>query len=72
MRGGMFEEAEWMDGSVTAGHQPVQVTDNLRLPEDPTATCELGAMIAGTRQQNERFLSAALPARIFLAVFWPG
>ena len=29
-----MEQADWVDGRVTAGHQSAQVKHNLQLPED--------------------------------------
>jgi len=65
----MFQEAEWVDGRVTAGHQSVQVKDNQQLPESSSAARELGAMIVGALEQNPLFISAAVPARVFPPLF---
>jgi len=30
----VFDQAEWVDGRVTAGHQSARTKDNMQLPED--------------------------------------
>jgi PKHD-type hydroxylase len=65
----IFQEAEWVDGRVTAGHQSTQMKDNLQLPEGSPAARELGGMIVSALEQNPLFISAALPARVFPPLF---
>jgi PKHD-type hydroxylase len=67
--GQIFQEAEWVDGRVTAGHQSTQMKDNLQLPEGSPAARELGGMIVSALEQNPLFISAALPARVFPPLF---
>ena len=38
----VMEKAAWVDGRVTAGHQSVQVKNNLQLPESAPEARELG------------------------------
>ena len=38
----MLEEAEWVDGRVTAGHQSARAKRNLQLPEDHPAAVRVG------------------------------
>ena len=64
-----LDEAEWVDGRVTAGHQSAQVKDNQQLPEDHPVSRELGDMIGKSLSANPLFLSAALPLRIFPPLF---
>ena len=65
----LFEEAEWVDGRVTAGHQSARTKDNLQLPEGSAAAREAGAMILEALERNALFISAALPARVFPPLF---
>jgi PKHD-type hydroxylase len=64
-----LDEAEWVDGRVTAGHQSSQVKRNHQLPEDHPVARELGDMIGKSLSANPLFLSAALPLRIFPPLF---
>jgi len=64
-----LDEAEWVDGRVTAGHQSAQVKDNQQLPEDHPVARELGDMIGKSLSANALFLSAALPLRVFPPLF---
>jgi PKHD-type hydroxylase len=65
----VLDQAEWVDGRVTAGHQSVRTKDNMQLPEGSPAARELGALILGALEQNALFISAALPARVFPPLF---
>ena len=65
----ILDQAEWVDGRVTAGHQSSRTKDNMQLPEGSPAACELGAMILSTLEQNALFVSAALPAKVFPPLF---
>src|SRR5579871_6193806 len=65
----LLDEAEWVDGRVTAGHQSSRVKDNMQLPEGSPVARELGAMILAALEQNALFISAALPARVFPPLF---
>jgi PKHD-type hydroxylase len=65
----LFDQAEWVDGRVTAGHQSSQAKDNMQLPEDSPAARELGAMVLSSLEQNALFIAAALPSRVFPPLF---
>ncbi len=65
----VLEQAEWVDGRATAGHQSTRVKDNMQLREGSPAARELGAMVLGALEGNALFLSAALPARVFPPLF---
>jgi PKHD-type hydroxylase len=60
-----LDEAEWVDGRVTAGHQSARVKDNRQLPEDHPVSRESGELIMAALGRNALFLSAALPLRVF-------
>jgi len=65
----LFDQAEWVDGRVTAGHQSALAKNNLQLPEGSPAAREVGATILQALERNPLFLSAALPARVFPPLF---
>ncbi len=65
----MLEQAEWVDGRATAGHQSARAKDNLQIPEDHPAARQIGDMILNALGQNALFISAALPARVFPPLF---
>lgn len=65
----ILDEAEWVDGKVTAGHQSAQAKDNMQLPEGSPAARELGDLILAALGQNQLFLSAALPLSVFPPLF---
>ena len=64
-----LDEAEWVDGRVTAGHQSARVKDNRQLPEDHPVSREIGELIMAALGRNPLFLSAALPLRVFPPLF---
>ena len=65
----IFEQAEWVDGRVTTGHQSSRVKDNMQLAEGSPAARELGDMVLTALEKNPLFISAALPARVFPPLF---
>jgi PKHD-type hydroxylase len=64
-----LDEADWVDGRVTAGHQSSRVKHNIQLPEDHQVAHELGDLILEALQRNPLFVSAALPLRVFPPLF---
>lgn len=64
-----LEAAEWVDGRITAGAQSAQAKNNLQVPEDAPAARELQQVILRALGTNERFVSAALPLRVFPPLF---
>ena len=64
-----LDEADWVDGRVTAGHQSARVKHNVQLPEDHPVALELGDLILEALQRNALFVSAALPLRVFPPLF---
>ncbi len=65
----ILDQADWVDGRVTAGHQSARSKDNMQLPEDHPAARQLGEMILAALGQNALFISAALPSRVFPPLF---
>jgi len=64
-----MDQASWVDGRVTAGHQSERVKYNLQLPEESGTARELGEIVLAALLRNALFVSAALPRRIFPPLF---
>lgn len=65
----LLEAADWQDGKLTAGHQAVQCKHNLQLPPDGELSRQLGDFILARLGDNQAFLAATLPNRIFPPMF---
>jgi len=65
----IFDQAGWVDGKVTAGHQSARTKDNMQLSEDSPAARELGQMILAALQRSPLFITAALPLHVFPPLF---
>lgn len=61
----LLETAPWTDGRSTAGTQAVQAKNNEQLPHDCKASRALQSMVQDALDRSPRFLSAALPRRLF-------
>jgi len=61
--------AEWVDGRVTAGYQAQEVKRNAQLAEGSPVAKELGEMVLAGLARSPRFLSSALPLRVFPPMF---
>ena len=61
--------AEWVDGRVTAGYQAQEVKRNAQIPENSPVSKELGEVILAGLARSPRFMSAALPLRVFPPMF---
>lgn len=66
---GALEQADWVDGRVTAGFQSALAKRNLQLPEDHPLAGELGTRIVTALEKNALFMGAALPSRVFPPLF---
>jgi PKHD-type hydroxylase len=64
-----MQQANWIDGRATAGHQSKQVKNNLQLPEGSPEHRELGEMIVRALQRSPLFISAVLPHTVFPPLF---
>lgn len=64
-----LEQADWVDGRVTAGHQSSRVKNNQQLPEDHPVARQWGDLISQILARNMLFRSAALPAKIYPPLF---
>lgn len=65
----LLDEAEWVDGKVTAGHQSARAKDNRQIPESHPAARQVGDMILAALQHNGLFITAALPLHVFPPLF---
>ena len=61
--------AQWTDGRVTAGYQAQEVKRNAQIPEDSPVAKELQDLILAGLARSPRFMSAALPLRVFPPMF---
>src|ERR1700743_3459042 len=61
--------AEWVDGRVTAGYQAQEVKRNAQIPEGSPAHKAVGEMVLQGLARSSRFMSAALPLRVFPPMF---
>jgi PKHD-type hydroxylase len=64
-----LDQADWVDGRVTAGHQSARAKDNMQLPEEHPVARELGGLILTALQNNPLFMAAALPLKVFPPLF---
>jgi PKHD-type hydroxylase len=64
-----LQAAEWVDGRVTAGYQAQEVKRNAQISEDSPVSRELGQMVLAGLARSPRFMSAALPLRVFPPMF---
>jgi PKHD-type hydroxylase len=65
----VLDQAEWVDGKVTAGHQSSRTKENMQIPENSAAARDLGGMIVDALGNSPLFVSAALPLRVFPPLF---
>jgi PKHD-type hydroxylase len=63
------EQAPWVDGRVTAGHQGAAVKKNQQIDEASPLARELGAVILAELERNALFISAVLPHRVYPPLF---
>jgi PKHD-type hydroxylase len=64
-----LDQAEWVDGRVTAGHQSARAKDNMQLPENHPVARQLGDTILAALQRSPLFIGAALPLKVFPPLF---
>ena len=64
-----IDDARWIDGTVTAGHQSAQAKHNEQLPEDSAVAREAGKQILDGLQRSQLFFTAALPQQIYPPLF---
>src|ERR1700752_2348794 len=61
--------AQWTDGRVTAGYQAQEVKRNAQIPEDSPVAKDLQDVMLAGLVRSLRFMSAALPLRVFPPMF---
>jgi PKHD-type hydroxylase len=64
-----LDQAHWVDGRVTAGHQSARAKENMQLPEDHPAARLLGDVVLAALERSPLFTTAALPAKVFPPLF---
>jgi PKHD-type hydroxylase len=60
---------EWVDGKATAGYLSSRAKNNEQVPEEHPVGRRLGNVILGELDQNQTFISAALPMRVLPPLF---
>ena len=65
----LLDEAAWIDGRATAGHQGARVKANEQLPVDHPTARHVGETILQALGRNPLFMSAALPLHILPPMF---
>lgn len=63
------DDAPWVDGRATAGHQGAQVKRNLQIAEGTPFAHELGDIVLAILERHPLFISAALPHRVYPPMF---
>jgi PKHD-type hydroxylase len=63
------DDAPWVDGRVTAGHQGAKVKRNQQLDQSSSLARELGDLLLGAMERNARFVSAVLPNHVYPPMF---
>jgi PKHD-type hydroxylase len=63
------DDAPWVDGRATAGHQGARVKHNEQIAENSTLARELGDIVLGALERNPLFISAVLPQRVYPPLF---
>jgi PKHD-type hydroxylase len=63
------EQAPWVDGRVSAGHQCVLVKNNQQLEEASAMARELGHFVLTQLERHALFISAVLPNKVYPPMF---
>lgn len=63
------ENAPWVDGRATAGHQGAPVKHNEQLDEASPTARELGNFVLTQLERNALFISAVLPNKVYPPMF---
>ncbi len=65
----LMDQAEWVDGNVTSGHQSALAKNNQQLPEGSPVARQVGDLIQDAIGLSPLFISAALPLKVFPPLF---
>src|SRR5277367_6402384 len=63
------EQAPWVDGRVSAGHQGMLVKNNQQLDEASAMARELGHFVLTQLERHALFISAVLPNKVYPPMF---
>jgi PKHD-type hydroxylase len=63
------QDAPWVDGRMTAGHQGALVKRNRQLDEGSPLARKLGQLVLTSLAGNSQFVSAVLPNRVYPPMF---
>ena len=66
---GILHDADWQDGTITAGTQSGQVKNNRQLPENALASQAARAIVVDALANSALFFSGALPKKTFPPLF---
>ena len=64
-----LDQAQWVDGRITAGPQSAKAKHNRQLADDHPTASALGDEIMDSLQGSALFMAAALPLRVFPPLF---
>jgi PKHD-type hydroxylase len=64
-----LDQADWVDGRVTAGYQSARTKNNLQMPQNHPLAIELSDRVLHRLEQNQLFMGAALPTKVFPPLF---
>lgn len=64
-----LNQAEWVDGKMTTGHQSAYLKNNLQLAQDSQDALQLGQIIQQAANSNPLFFSASLPKTFLPPLF---
>ncbi|HEX4180208.1 MAG TPA: Fe2+-dependent dioxygenase [Caulobacteraceae bacterium] len=65
----VLAKADWIDGRATAGEQSGRAKRNLQVAEDAPEAKALGEIVIRALAANAKFMSAALPLRVYPPLF---
>ncbi|NMR25388.1 MULTISPECIES: Fe2+-dependent dioxygenase [Pseudoalteromonas] len=65
----LLHNTQWIDGNTTAGHQAKQAKNNVQLAQDNPIAADIGAFILNQLSQNQTFMAATLPNKIYPPMF---
>jgi PKHD-type hydroxylase len=65
----IIDEADWADGSITAGTQSAKAKNNRQLPEDGAAAQKARNIVLQALSINAKYLTGALPKKIYPPLF---
>lgn len=65
----LLQQAEWIDGNLSAGHQAAHLKNNLQLTQDSKEACLMGKIISQAFLNHPLAFSAVLPKSILPPMF---